>query len=686
MESQADSTSTLGHSRVFLLAVGLLTPLIVLPQLLRPHAGAAVMHGHGYCYLWNPSLLTLHISSDSLIALSYLSISATLAAFVYRMREALPFHWMFLAFGTFIMACGATHAMEIWTLWSPVFWLSANVKIVTAIASLATAITLPALIPKAEFTLREAAISEERRRQLDLAHATLRDRNRVIEQFIQALPAAVLVVNRDGSPYYANRLASALLGPDVLKHSLNQLTGPMFTTGTENPYPAERLPLTRALAGETSTVDDVEVRREGGQKASLEVAAAPILNDSGEVVQVVSVLQDITDRKNLERDFAQAQKMQAVGLLAGGIAHDFNNSLTAVYGYAHWLRDELPADSPLQEPVGEIRKAADRASGLTRHLLAFSRKQILQVEPLDINEVLKEMEPMLRRLLPENIRLEWIFESGGDMVTTDKSQVEQVVLNLVINARDAMPDGGRLVIETAAVVLDIDYVHAHVGARAGRHVMLAVTDTGIGMDAATKARIFEPFFTTKGPNGTGLGLSTVYGIVKQSGGNVWVYSEVSRGTTFKVYLPVTYEPSVAEVTVTSSVMTGSEHILIVEDEVAIRQLCANVLRKRGYTVYEAGDGEQAVAMAESPEMRIDLLLTDVVLPGVNGRRVAERISQTHPAMKVLYISGYTENAIVHTGVLDPTVNFLPKPFTPTILVERVRQVLDMGDPRSDPRR
>ena len=678
MESQADSTSTLGHSRVFLLAVGLLTPLIVLPQLLRPHAGAAVMHGHGYCYLWNPSLLTLHISSDSLIALSYLSISATLAAFVYRMREALPFHWMFLAFGTFIMACGATHAMEIWTLWSPVFWLSANVKIVTAIASLATAITLPALIPKAEFTLREAAISEERRRQLDLAHATLRDRNRVIEQFIQALPAAVLVVNRDGSPYYANRLATALLGPDVLKHTLKQLTSPMFTTGTENPYPAERLPLTRALAGETSTVDDVEVRREGGQKASLEVAAAPILNDSGEVVQVVSVLQDITDRKNLERDFAQAQKMQAVGLLAGGIAHDFNNSLTAVYGYAHWLRDELPADSPLQEPVGEIRKAADRASGLTRHLLAFSRKQILQVEPLDINEVLKEMEPMLRRLLPENIRLEWIFESGGDMVTTDKSQVEQVVLNLVINARDAMPDGGRLVIETAAVVLDIDYVRAHVGARAGRHVMLAVTDTGIGMDAATKARIFEPFFTTKGPNGTGLGLSTVYGIVKQSGGYIWVDSDAGAGTRVRIYLPRAEAP--AEVreprAVTPRVRRGEETLLIVEDEVGVRELIQEWLQAHGYRVLSAGNGLDALEVCAAHHEAIDLVVADVVMPSMGGPALVQHLTPARPGLKVIYMSGYADNALGDRRVLDGATPFLQKPFTLDTLVQKVREVLD----------
>jgi two-component system, cell cycle sensor histidine kinase and response regulator CckA len=672
MRSPAGPTSA-AHLRVFLVAVAVLTPLVALPQLLRPFAGAAVMHGHGYCYLWNPSLLGLHITSDSLIALSYLSISVTLAVFVYNLREALPFHWMFLAFGTFILACGATHAMEIWTLWSPVFWMSANVKIVTAIASLATAVTLPALIPKAEATLREARLSEERRQQLDEAHAALRERQRTIEQFIQALPAAVLVVNRDGTPFYANRLASSIFGDDVMNQPIGR--APLFVTATQQPYPDDRLPLRAALKGQRVSVDDIEVRRDP-MRTALEVSAAPIVNEAGEIVQAVAVFHDITDRKKLERDFAQAQKMQAVGLLAGGIAHDFNNSLTAVFGYAHWLREELPPDSRLQEPVNEIRKAADRASGLTRHLLAFSRKQILQVEPMDINEVLEEMEPMLRRILPENIKLEWVFESGGDLVTTDKSQVEQVVLNLVINARDAMPDGGRLVIETASVALDADYVRSHVGAKAGRHVMLAVTDTGIGMDQATQARIFEPFFTTKGSSGTGLGLSTVYGIVKQSGGNVWVYSELHRGTSIKVYLPVSQEAAAERVPKPTPAAAGSERILLVEDDPAIRQLCSDVLRKRGYTVDAVPDGEAAVAIAASPGFAIDLLVTDVVLPGMNGRRVAEHILARQPAAKVLYISGYTENAIVHTGVLDPKVEFLAKPFTPTILVERVRQVLD----------
>jgi two-component system cell cycle sensor histidine kinase/response regulator CckA len=677
MKSEAGAVSALSNPRVFTVAIALLAPLVILPQLLRSSAETAGMHGHGYCYLWNPSLVALHVSADSLIALSYLSISVTLGIFVYRARRSLPFHWMFLAFGVFILACGSTHAMEIWTLWSPVFWLSANVKIVTAIASLATAVTLPFLVPKAEMTLEGARVSEERRQQLDEAHASLRERQRTVEQFLQALPAAVLVVNPDGTPYYANRLAVAILGPDVMHAPLDEQSAHMFRTATDHPYPIDLLPLRQALDGRTAMVDDVEIHRDGGVRTALEVRAAPILNESGQVVQAVAIVQDVSDRKSLERAFAHAQKMQAVGLLAGGIAHDFNNSLTAVYGYADLLHNELAEDDTLQTAVTEIRKAADRASGLTRHLLAFSRKQILHVEPLSINGVLHELEPMLRQLLPENIRLEWVFESSGHLVTTDRSQVEQVVLNLVINARDAMAEGGRLLIETDIVTLDDDYIRSHVGATPGPHVMLAVSDTGIGMDAATQARIFEPFFTTKGAGGTGLGLSTVYGIVKQSGGNVWVYSEPNRGTTLKVYLPVSEEvPVVVRITPTPSV-SGAERILLVEDDPAIRQLCTSMLRQRGYTVDEMTDGESAVAFAESTDVHIDLLVTDVVLPGLNGRRVAERVSALHAGVKVLYISGYTENAIVHTGVLDPLVDFLPKPFTPTMLLERVRLVLDL---------
>jgi two-component system cell cycle sensor histidine kinase/response regulator CckA len=678
MKSEARAVSALSNPRVFTLGVVLLAPLVILPQLLQSSAEVSGMHGHGYCYLWNPSLVALHVSADSLIALSYLSISVTLGIFVYRARQTLPFHWMFLAFGVFILACGSTHAMEIWTLWSPAFWLSANVKIVTAIASLATAVTLPFLVPTAETTLEEARLSEERRQQLDDAHASLRERQRTVEQFLQALPAAVLVVNPDGTPYYANRLAVAILGPDVMHAPLAEQSAHMFRTATDHPYPADQLPLRQALDGHTAVVDDVEIHRDGGVRTALEVGAAPILNDAGQVVQAVAIVQDVSDRKSLERAFAHAQKMQAVGLLAGGIAHDFNNSLTAVYGYADLLRQELAADDRLQAAVTEIRKAADRASGLTRHLLAFSRKQILHVEPLDINGVLHDMEPMLRQLLPENIRLEWICESGGHLVTTDRSQVEQVVLNLVINARDAMADGGRLLIETGSVMFDDDYVRAHVGATPGHHVMLAVTDTGSGMDAATQARIFEPFFTTKGAGGTGLGLSTVYGIVKQSGGNVWVYSEPNRGTTLKIYLPVSEAvPAVGRTAPTMASVSGAERILLVEDDPAIRQLSASMLRQRGYTVDEMMDGESAVAFAESTGVHIDLLVTDVVLPGLNGRRVAERVSALHAGVKVLYISGYTENAIVHTGVLDPMVDFLPKPFTPTVLLERVRLVLDL---------
>jgi signal transduction histidine kinase len=454
----------------------------------------------------------------------------------------------------------------------------------------------------------------------------------------------------------------------------------MYRAATDQLYPTDQLPLRAALEGRTAEADDLEVRREG-TRTSLEVSAAPILNESGQVVQAVAVLQDITDRKNLERAFAHAQKMQAVGLLAGGIAHDFNNSLTAVYGYSDVLRNDLPPDSPLQIPINEIRKAADRASGLTRHLLAFSRKQVLRAEPLDIERVLRDMEPMLRQLLPVNIGLDLVFQSGGALTTTDRSQFEQVVLNLVINARDAMPDGGRLLIEVASVTLDEEYARSHVGgAKTGRHVVLAVTDTGIGMDAATQARIFEPFFTTKGAAGTGLGLSTVYGVVKQSGGNVWVYSEPMRGTTLKIYLPVTDAvPAVERVAPMQPVAAfGHERILLVEDDPGIRQLCSMVLSQRGYTVDAMADGESAIAYAESTSVQIDLLVTDVVLPGLNGRRVAERVKARHAGVKVLYISGYTENAIVHTGVLDPLIEFLAKPFTPTMLVERVRLVLDSG--------
>ncbi len=388
--------------------------------------------------------------------------------------------------------------------------------------------------------------------------------------------------------------------------------------------------------------------------------------------------QDITERKQLEVQLRQAQKMEAIGRLAGGVAHDFNNVLTAIFGYVDILREELPADSTAQRDLAEVRKASERAASLTKQLLAFSRQQVLEPMVLEPTALIEDFEKMLHRLIGEDVELRLSLARDTGNVLADPGQLQQVLMNLAVNARDAMPTGGKLILETANAELSEQYAELHQPVVPGRYVMLAVSDTGTGMTPETRARIFEPFFTTKEKGkGTGLGLSTVYGIVKQSGGYVWVYSELGRGTTFKIYLPRvdaapdTLLPAREPVTV-----AGTETILLAEDDAVLRPLAKGLLEKIGYTVLDAADAEEALEAARQYTEVIHLLLTDVVMPGASGRELARQLESHRPDVKVLYVSGYTDDAIVHHGMLEPGLNFLQKPFTPAALARKVREVLD----------
>jgi len=434
----------------------------------------------------------------------------------------------------------------------------------------------------------------------------------------------------------------------------------------------------RALAGEALTYEL------HWQKRIFESHVRPLRGPDGEIVGVIGVALDITDRKQLADQLRQSQKLQAVGELAGGVAHDFNNLLMVVKGHAEMLADRLPRDSadrqnPALQNVEQIQQAAERAAALTRQLLAFSRMQVLQPRVLDLNEVVAGMIQMVSRVIGANIELAFLPGANLGRVKADPSQIEQVALNLVVNARDAMPDGGRLTIETSNVQLERDYATQHAVVDPGPYVMLTVSDSGTGMDAATKARIFEPFFTTKAQGrGTGLGLATVYGVVKQSGGYVWVYSELGHGTTFKVYLPMVQAP--AEKTAPEKTVQGhepgTETILFVEDEQSVRELVSEYLSARGYRVLDASDGQQALEIAAAHSGKIQLLITDVVMPRLSGRELAARLAATRPDLKVLYISGYTDDSVFRHGVLQGGMDFMQKPFNLKALAAKIREVLE----------
>ncbi len=384
-----------------------------------------------------------------------------------------------------------------------------------------------------------------------------------------------------------------------------------------------------------------------------------------------------------QEQLRQAQKMEAVGRLAGGVAHDFNNVLSVILSYGELLLGDLKPADPLRADIEEITKAASRAAGLTKQLLLFSRQQIVEPRVVDLHDVLTSMDRMLQRILGEDVELVVVAPRSAGRVKVDPTHVEQVILNLVVNARDAMPTGGKLTIETTNVVLDEHYTNNHLSAKAGPHVMLAVSDTGIGIDRETQTRIFEPFFTTKEKGkGTGLGLSTVFGIVQQSGGSVWVYSEPSKGTTFKVYLPrVDAEADVLTPSVAPTTLRGTETVLLVEDEDQVRAIVLNILRRQGYHVIPAHNGGDALLICERHTGRIDLLLTDVVMPQMSGPELAKRLATTRPEMRVLCMSGYTDDSIVRHGVLETGVAFIQKPITPALLARKMCEVLAAEPPK-----
>ena len=438
--------------------------------------------------------------------------------------------------------------------------------------------------------------------------------------------------------------------------------------------------IAKATRGDGAWTGEVRLKRKDGQEFPARLSTALMTDQGGEPTGIVGIAADISERKLLEEELLQAQKMEAIGQLAGGVAHDFSNLLTAIIGYSQIGAQNFPSEGPLHHYFEEIRAAADRASDLTGQLLAFSRRQVFEPRVVSLNEVVRNLEGMLRRLIGEHIELEVRLGQGVSTSRVDPRQIEQVLVNLSVNARDSMPGGGNLVIETRNVTLDDGYVGTHPEAATGQHVCVSVTDSGAGMTDEVRARIFEPFFTTKEvEKGTGLGLSTCYGIVAQSGGHITVESEPYRGTTFSVFLPQAYEeigasPAPMDRAVLS---TGSETILLVEDEPSVRDVVAKILREQGYSVLEASNGVEAIQLAqERADDEIAVLLTDVIMPVVGGVQLARQFAKLHPETRVVYTSGYSQDEVSQYGALDPGAAFVPKPFTPAALTSKIREALD----------
>ncbi|HYW50987.1 MAG TPA: ATP-binding protein [Gemmatimonadaceae bacterium] len=686
---------------------------------------ATLMDGipHGYCLFWNRHLLLLHAGSDSIIALAYFLIPLSLIRFI-RQRRDLPFNWMFACFGAFILLCGTTHVLGVYNIWVPDWWLSGYVKGATAIVSVVTAVLLVKLLPQ--------AIALPSPAQLNIANEQLATANELLRAEAvdrTAAQAALARAREDAEELVRVRTAELARANAELEHSearyraLVQSSADIVWTANADGTPGDMSEWEEFTGAQRRDVmerreqfvhpDDVErvltrwrqsvetvsrfasehrLMGADGNWHHVRAEAVPVMDASGQVREWVGTHVDVTQQveatrqlEAMQAQLQQSQRMEAVGRLAGGIAHDFNNLLTVITGAGTMVLDDMPRDHEWRRDVEDVVAAGTRASALTAQLLAYSRKQVLQPHRLDIAQVLADVHPMLRRLIGEHIAIDVVTHTRDWTVQADPNQLEQVILNLALNARDAMPDGGTITFETQEVAVTAEYSAKHIGVTPGQYVMLVVSDTGHGMDEATRAQIFEPFFTTKSVGaGTGLGLATVYGIVRQSGGHIYVYSEPGLGSTFKIYLPRADGPAdtLDDVRDARHADGGTgETILLVEDAQDVRDFVARVLRRSGYVVHVADGPQSALEVLDAHGNDVQLLLSDVIMPGMNGRELADLVVQRHPGIAVLFMSGYTDNAIVHHGVLNPRTNFLHKPFTPDQLLNEIRRTLQVHSKR-----
>ena len=646
---------------------------------------------HGICLLWQPGLLWLHAASDIATGFAYFAIPLGLGLLVMRRRE-FQLGWMFWLFALFILACGTSHFMDVWVLWHPDYGVQGLIKAFTAIASLLTAALLWQLLPR----LTAMPTPMEFRQVSDQLNAETVRHERTVERLHRVEENFQLLVEgvHDCAMFMvdtAGHITSWNAGAQLIKqYEAEEIVGKHFSCFYTQPDQAADKPM-HAL--ETATTlgsyqeEGWRVRKDGTPFVA-DVLINPVRDRNGTLIGFAKVTRDVTQRKQAERDLeqaraalAQAQKMEAVGQLTGGIAHDFNNMLTAILGSLELLEFRQETFSPnANRMLQVIRHAADHGAELTARLLAFSRKQALTPAMTDINRLVSGMSELLRRTLGEGVTVETVMAGGMWTAFVDPNQVESALLNLAVNARDAMSQGGKLTIETGNTFLDMDYARRHGEVASGEYVFIAVSDTGSGMTPDVIQHAFEPFYTTKEiGRGTGLGLSQVYGFARQSGGHAEIYSEVGHGTTVKMYFPRSVNGQEATRTETAipaeTLPHGVETILVVDDDEDVRNYSANAARHLGYNVLEAAGATSALAILDTrPDIR--LLFADVGLPGMNGPDLAVVATARHPELRVLFTSGYARTAIANLGLLQPGVPFLPKPFRVESLAQMLRSAMD----------
>ena len=644
---------------------------------------------HGFCFLWEPRLVWLHVLSDILTGITYYSIAIALFFFVYKRRD-MPFLKIFVLFGIFIFACGTTHLFAAYTVYVPEYWYEGIVKAITAVISIISAILIIPLIPKA-IAMPSLTKAFEEIKELNKRLSTELEEHKATEKalftaelkykkLLEDINLLAVILDIDGNITFCNNYLLTLTGwtrDEVLNKNWFDLFLPddvretvyaMFRSGIR----ANAIPL---------HYENPIVTREGTSK--LIVWDNSMSRDSeGNIVGIASIGTDVTEHRKLEEQLRQAQKMEGIGQLAGGVAHDFNNILSSIVGYGHLTLMEMTEDDPNRLNIEYILEASEKAAHLTKDLLLFSRKQAIDRKPLDLNETIRRLQKFLVRVIGEDIICKTALFNKKLIVSADSHQLEQVLMNLATNARDAMPKGGTCTITTEEVQLDEEFTYTCGLCKAGRYALISISDTGHGMDKETSKKIFEPFFTTKEVGkGTGLGLAVAYGIVRQHEGYINAYSEQGTGTTFRIYLPLMDSEETDDKAVIAEeepVVGGTETILMAEDEEMLRRLNHSVLKEYGYTVIEAVDGEEAVNKYKESKDAIRLLLFDLIMPKMNGSDAYDAIRKITPDIKVIFASGYSPDIVRQKVLLDEDAHLIYKPVSPFELLRKVREVLDNG--------